>query len=82
MDQKTFEEKLAHIEELINDIDSGKCDLETSMQRYEEAMKQLQEVEKSLLVSKQRLTMLHKDFDKMIREVQIEANERGVQEVN
>ena len=41
MEEKKFDELLANIELIVKDLESGNMDLETSIEKYSEAMKMI-----------------------------------------
>ena len=53
-----FEDKLKSVQELADQIESGKLSLEDSVRRYEEGMKILCELDQELKDMNRRLTVL------------------------
>lgn len=54
----TFEEQLAAVETLIDQMESGGMSLEESMKRYEEGVALITAMEKELTQATQRLTVI------------------------
>ena len=46
--QKTFEEKLKELEILVNELESGDIDLDSSIEKYTNAMKLVKECDEKL----------------------------------
>ena len=46
--EKTFEEKLKELETIVNELESGEIDLDTSIEKYTNAMKLVKECDKEL----------------------------------
>lgn len=55
----SFEEKLQSVQELADNIESGKLSLEDSVRQYEQGMKILAELDQELKDMNRRLTVLH-----------------------
>lgn len=73
--KQTFEERLAQVEALIGDMESGALPLEDALKRYEEGMAALTALEKELQSAQQRLTVLRKAADGTDEEVPLEVGE-------
>lgn len=59
----TFEERLAQVEALIGEMESGTLPLEDALKRYEEGMQALSALEKELQSAQQKLTVLRRAAD-------------------
>lgn len=70
----TFEQKLADVEALISQMESGSMTLEESMKRYEEGMKALQALEKELAGAAQKLTVLRRSAEGQDVEIPLEED--------
>ncbi len=46
--EKTFEEKLKELETIVNELESGEIDLDSSIEKYTNAMKLVKECDKKL----------------------------------
>lgn len=46
--EKTFEEKLKELETIVNELESGEIDLDTSIEKYTSAMKLVKECDEKL----------------------------------
>ena len=46
--QKTFEEKLKELEIIVNELESGEIDLDSSIEKYTSAMKLVKECDEKL----------------------------------
>ena len=73
--KQTFEERLAQVEMLIADMESGNLGLEDALKRYEEGMAALTALEKELQNAQQRLTVLRTAADGTDEEVPLEVEE-------
>ena len=73
--KQTFEERLAQVEMLIADMESGNLGLEDALKRYEEGMAALTALEKELQNAQQRLTVLRTAADGAEEEVPLEVEE-------
>ena len=73
--KQTFEERLAQVEALIADMESGSLGLEDALKRYEEGMAALTMLEKELQSAQQRLTVLRTAADGTDEEVTLEVEE-------
>ena len=73
--KQTFEERLAQVEALISDMESGNLGLEDALKRYEEGMAALTALEKELQSAQQRLTVLRTAADCSDEEVPLEVEE-------
>lgn len=71
----TFEERIAQVEALVTDMESGALPLEDALKRYEEGMAALTALEKELQSAQQRLTVLRKAADGSDEEVSLEVAE-------
>lgn len=71
----TFEERLAQVETIIADMESGALPLEDALKRYEDGMNALTALEKELLSAQQKLTVLRRAADGMEEEVPLEVEE-------
>lgn len=73
--KQAFEERLAQVEALIADMESGALALEDALKRYEEGMAALTALEKELQSAQQRLTVLRTAADGTEEEVPLEVEE-------
>lgn len=71
----SFEERLAQVEALIGEMESGALPLEDALRRYEEGMSALTALEKELQTAQQRLTVLRRAADGTEEEVPLEVGE-------
>ncbi len=71
--KQTFEARLAQVEALITDMESGALPLEDALTRYEEGMAALTALEKELQAAQQRLTILRTAADGTDEEVPLEV---------
>lgn len=71
----TFEERLAQVEALIGQMESGALPLEDALQQYEEGMKALSVLEKELASAQQKLTVLRRAADGTEEEIPLEVEE-------
>ena len=46
--EKTFEEKLKDLETIVNELESGEIDLDSSIEKYTEAMKLVKQCDEKL----------------------------------
>lgn len=46
--EKTFEEKLIELENIVNELESGEIDLDSSIEKYTKAMKIVKECDEKL----------------------------------
>ena len=46
--EKTFEEKLKELENIVNELESGEIDLDSSIEKYTNAMKLVKECDEKL----------------------------------
>ena len=67
--EKKFEEKIADLEKIINELESGNIDLEESISKYTEAMKLVKECDEKL-----------KNIEKQVSEIVLENG--NVEEFN
>lgn len=73
--KQTFEERLAQVEALIGEMESGALPLEDALKRYEEGMQALAALEKELQSAQQKLTVLRRAADGTDEEVLLEVDE-------
>ena len=73
--KQAFEERLAQVEALISEMESGNLGLEDALKRYEEGMQALTALEKELQSAQQRLTVLRTAADGSDEEVLLEVEE-------
>lgn len=71
----TFEERLAQVEALIGEMETGTLPLEDALRRYEEGMQALTQLEKELQSAQQKLTVLRKAADGSDVEEPLEVEE-------
>lgn len=57
----TFEQQLAAVEALVEQMEAGEMPLEEAMKRYEEGMQMLRSLEKELAGATQRLTVIREN---------------------
>ncbi len=68
---KKFEEKVTELEEIINTLESGKIDLEDSINKYTEAMKLVKECDEELKNIEEKITKIAKE-DGSLEEFEVE----------
>lgn len=68
MEEKTFEEKLKRLEEIVKDIDSSSLGLENSLKAYEEGMGIIRDLENILNMASEKFASL-KDDPNLIEKV-------------
>ena len=71
----TFEQQLEAVEALISGMESGSMPLEESMRRYEEGMAMIASMEKELLSTQQRLTVIRRGAEGENEEVPMEVDD-------
>lgn len=71
----SFEERLAQVECLISEMESGALPLEDALKQYEEGMKALTALEKELQSAQQKLTVLRRAADGTEDEIPLEVEE-------
>ncbi len=72
--QKSFEERLQDVQEIISRIEEGKLSLEDSVKQFEDGMKTLSALDTELKDMNRRLTVL-RDGKEQELNVQGESNE-------
>ena len=77
----TFEERLAQIEAIASQLESGQLGLEESLQKYEDGMKGLKTLGDELDAARQRLSMIRRDTTGTPVEVPVQASDKGVKEI-
>jgi len=60
--EKTFEEKLKELETIVNELESGEIDLDSSIEKYTSAMKLVKECDEKLKSVEVEVTKLVSDF--------------------
>ena len=70
----TFEEQLAAVEALIEQMEDGSMPLDATLRRYEEGMAMIAAMEKELTTATQRLTVLRKGADGRDAEIPLEED--------
>ena len=60
---KTFEDRLQSVQEIINDIETGKLTLEDSVKQYETGIRELNALDAELNEITRRLTVLQQGKD-------------------
>ena len=73
-EQKSFEERLQDVQEIISRIEEGKLSLEDSVKQFEDGMKTLSALDTELKDMNRRLTVL-RDGKEQELNVQGESNE-------
>ena len=73
-EQKSFEERLQDVQEIISRIEEGKLSLEDSVKQFEEGMKTLSALDTELKDMNRRLTVLQDGKEQELN-VQGESNE-------
>lgn len=63
MEEKTFEEKLKRLEEIVKDIDSSSLGLENSLKAYEEGMGIIRDLENTLNMASEKFAALKDDLN-------------------
>lgn len=71
----SFEDRLAQVERLISEMESGALPLEDALKQYEEGMKALAALEKELQSAQQKLTVLRRAADGTEEEIPLEVEE-------
>lgn len=71
----TFEEKLASVEALISQMETGTSSIEDSVRQYEAGITMLRELEKELQNVEQRLTVIRRDEHGQMTEEPLEVGE-------
>ncbi len=72
--QKSFEERLQDVQEIISRIEEGKLSLEDSVKQFEDGMKTLSALDTELKDMNRRLTVLREGKEQELN-VQGESNE-------
>lgn len=65
---KNFEEMIENIEQIANDLESGKLTLDESVKKFEEGMEISKECSKILEDAEKKITILTKDSQGNIKE--------------
>lgn len=68
MENLTFEQKLARLNEIVNQIDNNKLGLEESLKVYEEGMALIKDLEGTLNAANEKFLKI-KDSGELINEV-------------
>jgi exodeoxyribonuclease VII small subunit len=69
MSEKSFEDAMSRLEDIVKDLESGELSLEDSFKVFEEGMKLIKFCSGKLEEVEQKVTMLVKDSDgKLVRE--------------
>ena len=68
MENLTFEQKLARLNEIVNQIDNNKLGLEESLKVYEEGMALIKDLEGTLNAANEKFLKI-KDSGELIEEV-------------
>ena len=68
MENLTFEQKLARLNEIVNQIDNNKLGLEESLKVYEEGMALIKDLEGTLNAANEKFLKI-KDSSELINEV-------------
>ena len=58
---KTFEQSLAELEKIVNDVEEGKIPLEQSIDKYAQGMKLIQHCRGILQAAEKRIETINKD---------------------
>lgn len=61
VEEKTFEEKIKRLEEIVRMLEGGDAELEKSLELFEEGTKLVKECSKTLDDAQQKITTLTKD---------------------
>ena len=56
--EKTFEEKLKELESIVNELESGEIDLDSSIEKYTTAMKLVKECDEKLKNVKEQVNKI------------------------
>ena len=56
--EKTFEEKLKELETIVNELESGEIDLDSSIEKYTIAMKLVKECDKKLKTVEEKVNKI------------------------
>ncbi len=65
-DLKQFEQQLARLEAIVNELENGDLSLEESLSRFEEGVKLSKQCQLNLAQAEQRVNELHSDSDKNV----------------
>lgn len=68
MENLTFEQKLARLNEIVSQIDNNKLGLEESLKVYEEGMSLIKDLERTLNAANEKFLKI-KDSGELIEEV-------------
>ena len=63
--EKTFEEQVKELEEIVSQLESGELDLDKSISKYTEAMKLIESCEKKLNAAGQTINKLVEENGKI-----------------
>ena len=74
-DNTNFEDKMKKLEEIANELEKGKLNLEDSVSKFEEGMKLSKECSKILEEAEKKITILIKDGDNNLTEEKFVQNE-------
>ena len=77
MAQKKFEEAMARLEEIVQDLESGELSLEGSLGTFEEGMKLVNFCSKKLEEAEQKVTMLVKESEGKYTRQPFETEEKN-----
>ena len=61
MEEKKFDELLLEVEKIVKDLESGNIDLETSIDKYSEAMKLVKVCEEKIKSAEEMVTKIVKE---------------------
>jgi exodeoxyribonuclease VII small subunit len=56
--EKTFEEKLKELETIVNELESGEIDLDSSIEKYTNAMKLVKECDEKLKNAEEKVNKI------------------------
>lgn len=56
--EKTFEEKLKELESIVNELESGEIDLDSSIEKYTNAMKLVKECDEKLKNAEEQVSKI------------------------
>lgn len=56
--EKTFEEKLTELESIVNELESGEIDLDSSIEKYTNAMKLAKECDNKLKAAEEQISKI------------------------
>lgn len=74
-EEKTFEDNLKELEEIANNLESGKLNLDEAIKEFEKGMKLSKECTKKLDLAEKKINILVKNDNGKIEEKEFETEE-------